>query len=117
MPRVVQFLVPLTLATVLGCHDRLPTDVGPGPGPDVRPQLALGNGPVSLVAPLVATYPLLTVPLSMLILGRAEIGTRLVAGTALTVVGVIGSPMRRPRKKRALPAGQQTGLFEEGDAK
>lgn len=35
----------------------------------------------------------------------------------LTVVGVIGSPMRRPRKKRALPAGQQAGLFEEGDAK
>lgn len=33
----------------------------------------------------------------------------------LTVVGVIGSPMRRPRKKRAVPAGEQAGLFEEGD--
>lgn len=35
----------------------------------------------------------------------------------LTVVGVIGSPMRRSRKKRALPAGLQAGLFEEGDEK
>lgn len=35
----------------------------------------------------------------------------------LTVVGVIGSPMRRPRKARELPAGRQAGLFEEGDAK
>jgi drug/metabolite transporter (DMT)-like permease len=51
--------------------------------------LALGAGPVSLVAPLVATYPLLTVPLSMLILGRSAIGPQLVAGTALTVAGVI----------------------------
>lgn len=34
----------------------------------------------------------------------------------LTVVGVIGSPMRRPRKERAVPAGKQAGLFEEGDA-
>jgi hypothetical protein len=34
----------------------------------------------------------------------------------LTVVGVIGSPMRRPRKKRVLPAGQQAGLFGEADS-
>ena len=34
----------------------------------------------------------------------------------LTVVGVVGSPMRRPRKERAVPAGKQAGLFEEGDA-
>jgi len=50
---------------------------------------ALGNGPVSLVAPLVATYPLMTVGLSALALGRVEGAARLAAGTALTIAGVV----------------------------
>jgi len=50
---------------------------------------ALGSGPVSLVAPLYATYPLFTVGLSVLFLGNVKITFRLVAGTALTVGGVV----------------------------
>jgi drug/metabolite transporter (DMT)-like permease len=50
---------------------------------------ALGNGPVSLVAPLYATYPLFTVGMSVLFLGNVRITWRLVAGTALTVGGVV----------------------------
>ena len=49
---------------------------------------ALGSGPVSLVAPLIATYPLLTVALSGLALGRVENAARLAGGTAVTVAGV-----------------------------
>ena len=51
--------------------------------------LDCGDGPVSLVAPLYATYPLFTVGLSVLFLGNVRITWRLVAGTALTVGGVI----------------------------
>ena len=50
---------------------------------------ALANGPVSLVAPLVATYPLTTVALGALVLGRVEGAARLAAGTAVTVAGVV----------------------------
>ena len=50
---------------------------------------ALGAGPVSLVAPLYATYPLFTVGLSVLFLGNVRITFRLIAGTALTVGGVV----------------------------
>jgi len=50
---------------------------------------ALGAGPISLVAPLYATYPLFTVGLSVLFLGNVKITFRLVAGTALTVGGVV----------------------------
>jgi drug/metabolite transporter (DMT)-like permease len=50
---------------------------------------ALGNGPVALVAPLVATYPLITVGLSALLLGRIENAARLGGGTTLTVAGVV----------------------------
>jgi drug/metabolite transporter (DMT)-like permease len=50
---------------------------------------ALGNGPVSLVTPLYATYPLFTVGLSLIFLGNVKITWRLVAGTALTVGGVV----------------------------
>jgi drug/metabolite transporter (DMT)-like permease len=50
--------------------------------------VALGAGPVSLVAPLYATYPLFTVGLSALFLGNVKITFRMVAGTALTVGGV-----------------------------
>jgi drug/metabolite transporter (DMT)-like permease len=50
---------------------------------------ALGNGPVSLVTPLYATYPLFTVGLSVLFLGNVKITWRLMAGTLLTVGGVV----------------------------
>jgi len=50
---------------------------------------ALGNGPVSLVAPLYATYPLFTVGMSVIFLGNVKITLRLVAGTLLTVGGVV----------------------------
>ena len=50
---------------------------------------ALGAGPVSLVAPLYATYPLFTVGLSVFVLGNVKITVRLVAGTMLTVGGVV----------------------------
>jgi drug/metabolite transporter (DMT)-like permease len=50
---------------------------------------ALGSGPVSLVAPLYATYPLFTVGMSVLFLHNVKITFRLVAGTALTVGGVV----------------------------
>lgn len=49
---------------------------------------ALANGPVALVSPLVATYPLATIALGALILGRIDGGVRLVSGVALTVAGV-----------------------------
>jgi len=50
---------------------------------------ALGAGPVSLVVPLVATYPLVTVGLSALVLGQLKVTLRLAAGTAITVAGVV----------------------------
>jgi drug/metabolite transporter (DMT)-like permease len=50
---------------------------------------AVGAGPVTLVAPLIATYPLVTVALSALVLTNVRITARLVAGTALAVGGVI----------------------------
>ena len=50
---------------------------------------ALGNGPVSLVAPLYATYPLFTVGMSALFLGNVKITWRLAAGTLLAVGGVV----------------------------
>jgi drug/metabolite transporter (DMT)-like permease len=50
---------------------------------------ALANGPVALVATLVATYPLVTIIGSKLMLGKLEGGPRLVIGAALTVLGVV----------------------------
>jgi drug/metabolite transporter (DMT)-like permease len=50
---------------------------------------ALGSGPVAVVAPLIATYPLMTVGLSALVLGRIENAARLISGTAFTVIGVV----------------------------
>ena len=49
---------------------------------------ALASGPVALVSPLVATYPLVTVALSALLLGRIERGAQLFFAVSLTVVGV-----------------------------
>lgn len=51
--------------------------------------VALAHGPVALVAPLVACYPVLTLALSRAVMGRAEPLTwRLGAGIGLTVLGV-----------------------------
>jgi len=50
---------------------------------------ALAAGPVVLVAPLVATYPLVTLALSALLLGRATLGRATLAGVAITVAGVM----------------------------
>jgi drug/metabolite transporter (DMT)-like permease len=49
---------------------------------------ALSNGPVTLVSPIVATYPLVTVVLGALVLGAAQRGLRLVAAVVMTVAGV-----------------------------
>lgn len=49
---------------------------------------ALAAGPVTLVSPLVATYPLLTLALTALLLPCAQIVARLALGVALTVAGV-----------------------------
>lgn len=50
---------------------------------------ALGRGPVTLVSPLIATYPLVTVLLSSLLLKRERIDAPLVAAITATVGGVI----------------------------
>jgi drug/metabolite transporter (DMT)-like permease len=49
---------------------------------------AVRNGPITLVAPLVAIYPLVTVVLSAIMLRHVRISARIIAGTALTVLGV-----------------------------
>jgi drug/metabolite transporter (DMT)-like permease len=49
---------------------------------------AVRNGPVTLVAPLLAIYPLVTVILTAIMLRHIEITARIVAGTVLTVAGV-----------------------------
>ncbi|MGY3584352.1 putative membrane protein [Bradyrhizobium sp. USDA 4341] len=49
---------------------------------------AVRNGPITLVAPLAAIYPLVTVALSAMVLKHVEITARIVAGTLLTVIGV-----------------------------
>lgn len=49
---------------------------------------AVRNGPITLVAPIVATFPLVTVLLSSIMLKHIEITPRIVGGTLLTVAGV-----------------------------
>lgn len=49
---------------------------------------AVRNGPITLVAPLVAIYPLVTVILSAIMLKHIAITARIVVGTVLTVAGV-----------------------------
>jgi drug/metabolite transporter (DMT)-like permease len=51
--------------------------------------LALAHGPVSLVAPLIATYPLVTVGMSALVFGRTPGALRFAGGAVLTVGGVV----------------------------
>lgn len=50
---------------------------------------ALGRGPVNLVSPLIATYPLVTLLMSSRFLQRERIDARLVAALAMTVGGVV----------------------------
>jgi drug/metabolite transporter (DMT)-like permease len=50
---------------------------------------ALARGPVALVAPLVATYPLVTLAASALLLHAVDLRPRMTAGAALTVAGVV----------------------------
>jgi drug/metabolite transporter (DMT)-like permease len=50
---------------------------------------ALGSGPVTIVAPIYATYPLATVALSAIVLTHVKITANLVLGTALAVGGVV----------------------------
>lgn len=56
---------------------------------------ALNLAPVSLVAPVVATYPLVTVLLSALVLREEALTVRMVAGAATMVLGVIGLTLSR----------------------
>jgi drug/metabolite transporter (DMT)-like permease len=49
---------------------------------------AVRRGPITLVAPLVAVYPLVTVVLSAIVLRHVLITARVIAGTVLTVAGV-----------------------------
>ncbi len=50
---------------------------------------ALARGQVSVVSPLVATYPIFTLGLSALFLREEKFGPRVLLGVALTVAGVI----------------------------
>jgi len=50
---------------------------------------ALTRSPVSVVSPLVASYPLFTLALSALFLREERFGARVLAGVALTVAGVV----------------------------
>ncbi len=50
---------------------------------------ALARGTVGLVAPLVATYPLVTVAASALLLHAVDLSPRMTGGAALTVAGVV----------------------------
>jgi uncharacterized membrane protein len=49
---------------------------------------AVRHGPITLVAPLAAIYPLVTVVLTAIMLRHVRITARIVAGTLLTVAGV-----------------------------
>jgi drug/metabolite transporter (DMT)-like permease len=49
---------------------------------------ALNHGPVSLVSPIAATYPVFTLALSALLLRRERLTAALMAGVVLTVAGV-----------------------------
>ena len=50
---------------------------------------ALNRGQVSVVSPLVATYPLFTLALSALLMREERFGPRVLLGVALTVAGVV----------------------------
>ena len=50
---------------------------------------ALNGGRVSVVSPLVSTYPLFTLALSAMLLREEKFGPRVLLGVALTVAGVV----------------------------
>ena len=49
---------------------------------------AVRHGPITLVAPVVAVYPLVTILLSTVMLKHIAITPRIVGGTVLAVAGV-----------------------------
>ena len=49
---------------------------------------AVRHGPITLVAPLAAVYPLFTVLLTAIMLRNVRITAQIVAGTVMTVAGV-----------------------------
>ncbi len=49
---------------------------------------ALGKGQVALVSPIIATYPLFTLALSLLLLRHERVAPRVALGAVLTVAGV-----------------------------
>ncbi len=49
---------------------------------------ALANGPVALVSPLIATYPLATFFIGALVHRRPQVDVLMALGVALTVAGV-----------------------------
>ena len=50
---------------------------------------AIGAGRISVVVPIIAAYPMVTVGLNMLVFGRTQGAMRLAAGAAITVAGVV----------------------------
>ena len=50
--------------------------------------MALSQGPVAVVAPLVASYPLMTIVLSWPMIGARAVTLPMAAGTVITVIGV-----------------------------
>ncbi len=50
---------------------------------------ALNAGPVQIVSPIVATYPLFTLALGVVVLRQEQFSRRLIAGVALIVTGVV----------------------------
>jgi drug/metabolite transporter (DMT)-like permease len=51
--------------------------------------IALEHGPVTIISPLIAGYPLVTLPLSRLFLGKGDVGPQLIAGVTSVVCGVV----------------------------
>ncbi len=50
---------------------------------------ALTTGPVQVVAPVVATYPLFTLALSAMLLRHERVNARMIGGVVLTVAGIV----------------------------
>jgi drug/metabolite transporter (DMT)-like permease len=50
---------------------------------------ALEYGPVTIISPLIAGYPLVTLLLSRAFLGKEDVGPQLIAGVTVAVCGVV----------------------------
>jgi drug/metabolite transporter (DMT)-like permease len=50
---------------------------------------ALASGPVALISPLIAGYPLVTLLLSRVFLGKEDVGPQLIVGVTAAVCGVV----------------------------